>query len=59
MQIDPLEADPIWLPQQTGDEVDYRRAVAYYASRRQTVTEGGNHVTTGLRRLFQPDCRFS
>ncbi len=39
--------DRYWLLAETGDEVlDYRAAVAHYASARQTVLEGGDHSFT-------------
>ena len=49
-----------WLLVQTGDEVlDYRQAVAYYASAHQLVEGGGDHAFVGFERQLGAILRFA
>ncbi len=60
-RLDPAgSAGPDSATAQTGDEVlDYRQAVAYYASRRRDSDREGviTHLRA-LRRLLNQDCRI-
>ncbi|MBM4201478.1 MAG: esterase [Gammaproteobacteria bacterium] len=49
-----------WLLVETGDELlDYRQAVDYYASARQTVIHGGDHSFTRFGDFIEPIIAFA